>query len=95
VEFELDARNLKHFLTDHPERGIDEALLREVVGNLPRAQENDPLEGRTATHRIVGPDRRGRFWTFPSNHVGGEKWRPITGWPSTNTEITKYEEADD
>lgn len=94
MEFELDARNLKHFLVDHPERGIDERLLHEVIGNKPRIQPNDPQEGRSASHRVVGPDIAGRFWTFPSLEVGREKWRPLTGWPSTATEIKKYEEAD-
>ena len=93
MEFELDARNLKHFGEDHPERGITRELLNEVVGLRPRLQANDPAESRSATHKVVGPDASGRFWTFPVVHVIGDKWRPITGWPSTKVEIGKYSEA--
>ena len=94
VEFELDARNLKHFLEDHPERGIDEPLLRDVARIRPRLQGNDPAESRTATHKLVGPDGTGRFWTFPAV-ASGDRWRPITGWPSTKTEIERYMEGAD
>jgi hypothetical protein len=95
VEFELDARNLKHFREDHPERGITRELLNDVVARRPRLQSNDPTESRSATHKVVGPDLTGRFWTFPAVHVIGDKWRPITGWPSTRVEIAMYnEEAD-
>ena len=91
----MDARNLKHFLVDHPERGIDEPLLRAVSGNRPRVQQNDPNDTRSATHKVVGPDLDGRFWTFPAVRLSDDRWRPITGWPSTRAEIGKYrEEAD-
>jgi len=95
VEFELDAGNLKHFREDHPERGITRELLNEVVGLRSRLQDNEPNASRSATHKVVGPDANGRFWTFPAVLVVGNKWRPITGWPSTRVEIELYNEGID
>jgi hypothetical protein len=92
VEFELDARNLKHFLEDHPERGITRSLLEDVASNKPRVQPNQPNKGRSASHKVVGPDSTGRVWTFPAVLIRDEKWRPITGWPSTPAEIARYDE---
>ena len=92
MEFELDARNLKHFHEDHPERGIDRALLDAIASGRPAVFENEPRANRSGSHIIVGPDTSGRFWTIVALHIHGDTWRPITGWPSTDPEIRRHEE---
>ncbi len=47
--------------------------------------------GRAATHLMVGPDASGRMLTVPiaPTRIRG-KWRPVTAWPSSKGQITKY-----
>jgi len=95
VEFQLDDRNLKHLISDHPDRLVTEQILDEVISNHPRAFPNEANTGRTASHKVIGPDDSGRFWTFAALYIDGNIWRPITGWPSTNTERRLHEEMSD
>jgi hypothetical protein len=39
---------------------------------------------------MIGPNDDGRFWTIVLASISEDVWRPITGWPSTNTEIRRY-----
>jgi hypothetical protein len=61
----------------------------EVHGRAPLLFLNDP--DKTGSHVMVAPDARGRFWTviiLPTAEPG--EWKPITGWPSTKSEIRRY-----
>jgi hypothetical protein len=40
---------------------------------------------------MIGPDEDGKFWSVVLLEIAPEVWRPITGWPSTNSEIRRYE----
>ena len=92
MEFELDPRNLKHFLEDHPERGINQALLNAIANGEPKVFENEPRADRSGSHLIIGPDGNRRFWTIVALQISEDRWRPITGWPSTNLEIRRHQE---
>jgi hypothetical protein len=39
--------------------------------------------------------RKGRFWTVILLELGSDLWRPITGWPSTGSEIRLYLDRED
>ena len=94
MQFQLDAKNLKHFFENEEERGINEPLLVRVASGEPKVFENEPRANRSGTHVVVGPDEMDRFWTIVVLHVSGDIWRPITGWPSTGSEIRRYEETE-
>lgn len=69
--------------------GVTPLVVAEVKDGSPRFWLNDPH--KTGTHMMVGPDATGRFWTIvilAGGHVGD--WKPITGWPSTPTEVKEY-----
>jgi hypothetical protein len=95
VEFELDARNLNHFLVDHPDRGLDEAVLARIASIRPKVFSNEPRVNRSGSHIVIGPDDSGRMWTIVVVHIREDTWRPITGWPSTPSEMRKHEETPD
>jgi len=86
VEFEWDERNERHAAA----HGVTPSLVIEVADTQPRFFPNSPGAGRSGSHLMIGPDARGRFWTVVLLDVSYERWRPITGWPSTNTEIRLY-----
>jgi hypothetical protein len=44
---------------------------------------------------MIGPDEDGRFWTIVLLYRDADLWRPITGWPSTNTEKRLYDGSKD
>ena len=50
-------------------------------------------EGHEASHVMIGPDYRGKFWTIALLHVSGREWMPITGWPSKRKELRLYQET--
>ena len=52
-----------------------------------------PQSGRTGSHKMVGPDSSGRFWTIIIDYLGDGQAEPITAWPSTRKQIRQYEEA--
>lgn len=84
-EFSWDERNEQHCARHE----VTPMLGEEIKDGVPKFFLNDP--GRTGTHMMIGPDRSGRFWTIvikPTSETG--VWRPITGWPSDNAEIQKY-----
>lgn len=80
-----DGGNLEHCAR----HGVTPVVAAAVLGESPRFFLNDP--GKTGTHMMIGPDDNGRFWTvviLPGAEPG--QWKPITGWPSTTTEIGRY-----
>ena len=91
VEFEFDDANIGHF-TAHPERGLTLSIIIQVAANEPLlfADLNPEHSG---SHRMIGPDDTGRFWTIVVLDKGDDVFRPITGWPSTNSQIRIYNEA--
>lgn len=51
-------------------------------------------KGRTGTHAMVGPSTDSRFRTVKIKRTSRQwAWRPITGWPSTKSEIRSYRNA--
>jgi uncharacterized DUF497 family protein len=92
-EFEWDDRNLRHFEENYEERHISPEIVRQVAERAPKLFPNQPGEGRSGSHLMVGPDREDRLCTVILLELGGERWRPITGWPSTNTEVSAYHQS--
>ncbi len=47
---------------------------------------------RPGTHKMIGPDRKGRLLTIVVSPLSRKEglWRPITGWPSTRGEETLW-----
>ncbi len=87
-EFEWDEENEGHCAP----HGVTPLLVDQVKDRAPKFFPNK--EGKTGTHMMIGPDRTGRFWTIivlPAGKAG--MWRAITGWPSTNPEISHYRNA--
>ena len=91
MELEWDERNLHHALVDRP-HGLTPQIAAEVASGSPKWFLNSPGEGRSGSDRIIGPDSSGQFWTIILLHRGGDTWRPITGYPSRNSQIRLYEE---
>jgi hypothetical protein len=63
------------------------AIVKAVLRGAPRAFENDREPGRLI---VIGPDRRGRFWTISFEETSGGSKRVITGWPSKPRDIRIY-----
>jgi hypothetical protein len=89
MELEWDEENIYHLLLD-PQRGLSIRLVQEIVDGAPKLFPNTPREGRTGSDLMVGPDATGRFYTIVLLHRRENRWRPITGWPSTAREIRLY-----
>lgn len=83
-EIEWDDRNLTHAAR----HGVTPTVVREVLDQRPLFRRN--LAGRSGDHRMIGPDRSGRFWTVILLDLGAGRWRPITGWPTDNEERGWY-----
>lgn len=75
-------------------RGIDEVVVGEVLAREPAFIPNKP--GRSGSHRMVGPDSRGKIWTIIIVEVDEDlhRWRPITGWPATPREERSWRGGD-
>ncbi len=85
--FQWDDANLTHCAR----HGVTPVIVAEVRDNTPLFFLNDP--SKSGTHIMIGPDDSGRLWTIVIVNSGGsDSWRPITGWPSDNAEIRKYNE---
>lgn len=85
-ELDFDDRNRAHLLR----HGIDDTLCWDVLGGRPWFFDNPPAAGRTGTHLMIGADAGGRFWTIILVQAYRVRWRPITGWPSTDREIRRW-----
>jgi uncharacterized DUF497 family protein len=93
VQFEWDEWNLRHILIDRP-HGVTPALVLQVSNESFRLFANSMNEQRSGSHLMIGPDADGRFWTIVLLELTNERYRPITGWPSTSSEIRRYEGGD-
>jgi hypothetical protein len=84
-EFQWDARNSEHAAR----HDVTPRLVLEIAANAPRVFPNSGA-GRSGSHLMIGPDGGGRLWSIVLLRISDGYWRPITGWPSTNTEIARY-----
>jgi hypothetical protein len=84
-DFEWDARN-----EGHQEHGLDQFIADEVKEGVRLFFHNE--SGKSGSHKMIGQDEQGCFWTIiiDRTSVAG-RWRPITGWPSTDGELSAYE----
>lgn len=89
LEIEWDERNEGHAAA----HGLTPLLVATVAAGAPKLFANK--EGRAGTHMMIGLDEGGRFWTVIMLRLGGGRWRPITGWPSTNPEERLYRQEVD
>ena len=81
-EFRWNEFNLDHCLR----HGVTPEVVTAVASNDPKLfPDTDPAHA--GSDFMIGPDDGGRFWTVVLLSLGDDGWRPITGWPSTNTEI--------
>lgn len=92
VDFEWDSGNLRHILSDSP-HGLTPALCHQIRDGMPRIFEARKGPGRSASHMIIGPDDDQRFWTIIVVYKEHGMWRPITGWPSTGSELKLYQQG--
>ena len=83
--FDWDQYNIEH-LAEH---GLDPLLVAQVYDSEPKLVAHS-ADGRSGSHKIIGPDRQGTFWTIIVLELPDDRWRPITGWESTKTEIRIY-----
>ena len=90
---EWDDDNLRHILVESP-HGLTRLLVETVKDTAPLLFINEPREGRSGTHVMIGPDADGRFWTVILLDRGLGIWRAITGWPSTKSEMSLYGRRD-
>jgi hypothetical protein len=67
-------------------------VCKEVRDGEPRFL---PQSGRAGTHRMIGPDRRGRIWVIVIRYLGGGLAEPITAWPAKGRQIDDYTQAID
>lgn len=88
MEIEVDDGNRPHLLG----HGIDLQLLTILVVNRPILYDYSQAY-RSGDFRMIAPDNDGRFWTIALRQVGVDRFRPITGWPSTNRQIRYYRET--
>lgn len=85
-ELEWDETNLEH-CTRH---GLTAEIAESIRSKAPEFFR-ETRKGRTGTHAMVGPSADGRSWTVKMIRTNRQGvWRPITGWPSTNSEIRSY-----
>lgn len=88
-ELEWDETNLEHCAR----HGLTAEIAESVRSKEPEFFR-ETRKGRTGTHAMLGPSTEGRFWTIKLKRTSREGvWRPITGWPSTNSEISSYQDA--
>lgn len=88
-ELQWDETNLEHCAR----HGLTAEIAEGVRSDAPEFFR-ETRKSRTGTHAMVGPCADGRVWTIKmkrANHQG--VWRPITGWPSTKSEIRSYRDA--
>lgn len=93
AEFEWDTANVRHILIDSP-HGITPERCNRLRDDAPRIFPARQGPGRSASHMVVARDEDERFWTLIVDFRGRGLWRPITGWPSTRSEIRLYNEVD-
>ena len=85
AEFQWDEDNLRHTA---PHKVTPE-LVGEIADNQPKLIVHSG-QGRSGSHKMIGPDNQGEFWTIIVLELPNDAWRPITGWESTRSEIRIY-----
>lgn len=91
TDFEWDEANIIKIVSSG--RGITPELCFELAENDPRFfPEERP--SKSGDFWMIAPDDRGRFWTIVVVSKGPDRWRPITGWPSTNSQIRRYRDEE-
>ena len=87
TEFEWDDENLEHL----GPRGIEPEDGDAMLGARITVVKNKG--SRSGSHRFIGRGRGGRFLTLVVVATSDPaRWRPITGWPSTEEERRRYGE---
>jgi hypothetical protein len=61
----------------------------EVSAEYSNAGVPDGMPTTTAT--MIGPDAKGKSWTFCVLNIYEGLWRTVTGWPSTAKERAWYD----
>ena len=94
MEFEWDEHNLRHILDDSP-HGLTPRIVYLIASSGPQLFPNKPGAGRSGSHMMIGTaaegdSPEGNFWTVILLKKGDDLWRPITGWPSTGSEIRLF-----
>lgn len=80
-EFEVDDANLQHLA----ERGIDLADLDAMLGSRMTLVRNK--RSGSGAYKFIGRGQGGRPLTVVVSETStAGRWRPITGWESTNAE---------
>jgi uncharacterized DUF497 family protein len=89
---EWDELNLAH-LAAHPERGISEKEVEEVLlGRCARARAVDLRTAGKEPRRVVfGRTCSGRFLTVVVTPRPGGVLRPVTAWPMSAREEARYQ----
>ena len=87
IGFEWDEANLSKLLSAG--RGVTPELCLELGANAPKFLL-ETREGRSGDYWMIAPDNEGRMWTIVVVRKGDNLWRPISGWPSTNSQIRHY-----
>src|SRR5262245_55180993 len=82
---EWDASNQRH-AADH---GLTPAIAAEVIIE-DDASFFENSGGIRGSFMAIGRDMGDHFWTIILLEVGRNVWRPITGWPSTRSQIERY-----
>ena len=90
LQFEWDDNNLRHVLEERP-HGVTPTIVDSLIN--PKFYANVGV-GRSGSHMMIALDETGRFWTVIVLDKGGNVWRPITGWPSTEPQIQLYQETE-
>jgi hypothetical protein len=89
IEFEWDIANLGKLASSG--RGVTPDLCKKLSENnakfFPETREN-----KSGDYWMIAPDDTGRMWTIVVVFRGGNLWRPISGWPSTNSQVRRYYE---
>jgi hypothetical protein len=94
VEFDWDEWNLRHIFEDSP-HGLTPEIVELVGRSGPILIPNNPGVGRSGSHKMIGRAEVegtsvGEVWTVILLELGQDRWRPITGWPSTGSEKGLY-----
>ena len=88
---------IEHFQWDeenenHQTHGLNVWIADQVKDNTPVFFPNE--RDKTGSHKMIGPDNDQRFWTVILVRTDTPKiWRPITGWPSGDSELDAYVDA--
>ena len=88
----------RHVFEDSP-HGLTPRIVQLVAGSGPVLVPNKPGVGRSGSHVMIGVAAEGEapegaFWTVILLELSNNRWRPITGWPSTGSEIRLYAERE-